>query len=92
MPEKLEDIISMCTLVNNPKYGKTLKVLINNYWQKKKQLRHTHEIGLNELKYKSSQNFVWGINKYLCLNCVKSPKFGKNPLKCWWAVNPVRNT
>ena len=31
MPEKLEDIKSVWTLENNLKYGKTLKVLINNY-------------------------------------------------------------
>ena len=44
-----------------------------------------------KLKYKSSQNSIWGINKHLYLSCVKSPKYGKNPLKFWWAVNPGRN-
>ena len=44
-----------------------------------------------KLKYKSSQNSIWGINKKLYLSCVKSPKFGKNPLKFWSALNG-RNT
>ena len=54
---------------------------------REKKLGHKHEIGLNELKYKSSQNSIWGVNKHLCLNFVKSPKFGKKPLKFWWEIN-----